>query len=109
MVAQWGFRATTGAADPASPLRAPVAWEEPEKQFGSPQTASKSTEKLIDRETRALIQVAYDTCTTTLKENRVLMEKLVDALLEHETVDGAELEKLVRDYGVMGAPMPALA
>jgi len=37
------------------------------------------------------------------------MEKLVEALLEHETVDGAELEKLVREYGVMGAPVPAIA
>merc|ERR1719174_1984802 len=68
MIAQWGFRANPrdvgqGGSDV---LRAPVAWETGEQQqMGSPQTASAETERLIDVETKQLVQEAYDTCYKT--------------------------------------------
>ena len=40
MVAQWGFTATDERPSGGT-LRAPVAWELPEKNMGSPTTASK--------------------------------------------------------------------
>ena len=82
-------------------LRAPVAWELPEKNMGSPTTASKATERAIDREERKLVNKAYATCKETLKTNRALMQALVDALLDRETVDGAELERLVAEKAVV--------
>ena len=82
-------------------LRAPVAWELPEKQMGSPTTASKATEKMLDREMNKLVAMAYETCSTTLRANRALMQDLVDALLEHETVDAAEFEKMVAASGAL--------
>ena len=44
---------------------------------------------------------AYATCKETLKTNRALMQALVDALLDRETVDGAELERLVAEKAVV--------
>jgi cell division protease FtsH len=100
MVAQWGFTATDERPSGGT-LRAPVAWELPEKNMGSPTTASKATERAIDREERKLVNKAYATCKETLKTNRALMQALVDALLDRETVDGAELERLVAEKAVV--------
>ena len=65
MVAQWGFSATDERPSGGT-LRAPVAWELPEKNMGSPTTASKATERAIDREERKLVNKAYATCKETL-------------------------------------------
>merc|ERR1719426_461319 len=98
MIAQWGFRANPrnvgqGGSDV---LRAPVAWETGEQQqMGSPQTASAETERLIDVETKQLVQEAYDTCYKTLSENLKLMEVVVDNLVEAETIDAPTFQKLV--------------
>lgn len=100
MVAQWGFSATEGRPE-SGVLRAPTAWEMPDKQMGGPTTASKATERAIDRETKALVSAAYETCKATLETNRALMEAVVDALLEDETVDGSRLEQLVADKAVV--------
>ena len=106
MIAQWGFRATSGheGNDGAESdvLRAPVAWEEPEKQMGGPQTASKATERLIDVETKALVQGAYDKCYETLTANRPLLLKVVDELMEQETINQGDFQQLVTDYGPGG-------
>ena len=98
MIAQWGFRANPrnvgqGGSDV---LRAPVAWETGEQQqMGSPQTASAETERLIDVETKQLVQEAYDTCYKTLTDNMSLMQTVVDELVENETVDAPTFQKLV--------------
>ena len=97
MIAQWGFRANPRdvGAGGADVLRAPVAWELPEKQMGGPTTASKGTERLIDVETKMLVQEAYDTCYKTLTDNMSLMQTVVDELVENETVDAPTFQKLV--------------
>ena len=98
MIAQWGFRATPGSRG-ENVLRAPVAWEEPEKQMGGPQTASKSTERLIDAETKALVQGAYDKCYATLESNKKLLKAVVDELMDKETIDQSQFMALVAEYG----------
>merc|ERR1719506_3017576 len=103
MIAQWGFRATSGheGNDGAESdvLRAPVAWEEPEKQMGGPQTASKATERLIDVETKALVLGAYDKCYATLESNKKLLKAVVDELMDKETIDQSQFMALVAEYG----------
>ncbi|KAH8066007.1 metalloendopeptidase [Aureococcus anophagefferens] len=85
MIAQWGFRANPrnvgeGGSDV---LRAPVAWETAEPaQMGQAATASGETERLIDVETKMLVQEAYDTCYKTLTDNMSLMQTVVDELVE---------------------------
>ncbi|KAH8097976.1 metalloendopeptidase [Aureococcus anophagefferens] len=98
MIAQWGFRANPrnvgeGGSDV---LRAPVAWETAEPaQMGQAATASGETERLIDVETKMLVQEAYDTCYKTLTDNMSLMQTVVDELVENETVDAPTFQKLV--------------
>mmetsp|Transcript_20095 Transcript_20095/g.30590 ORF Transcript_20095/g.30590 Transcript_20095/m.30590 type:complete len:671 (+) Transcript_20095:103-2115(+) len=105
MIAQWGFRAT---ADANAILDAPVAWETPDagqQMFGGPQTASGSTEQLIDAEVKALVSEAYATCKKTLKDNWALMEKLKEELIENETVDSGALQNLVLEHTQSGGTM----
>ena len=101
MIAQWGFLADEAGRDSADVLRAPIAWETPEgkgAQMGAPATASDATERLIDLETKKLVQAAYDVCYETLTSNRELMEKLVDRLVDKETVDASEFQQMVLEH-----------
>jgi len=95
MIAQWGFLADESNRDNGNTIRAPVAWEAPEQQMGAPATASGATERLIDAETKKLVQQAYDHCFKTLSDNRELMEVVVDRLVESETVDAGEFQQMV--------------
>merc|ERR1711977_688721 len=81
-------------------LRAPVAWETPDGggQMGAPQTASDTTERLIDAETKKLVQQAYDHCYETLSANKELMQVLVDRLVDKETVDVGEFQQMVLEH-----------
>ena len=79
---------------------APVAWETPDggAQMGAPQTASDTTERLIDEETKKLVQQAYDHCYKTLSDNKELMQVLVDRLVDKETVDAGEFQQMVLEH-----------
>jgi len=101
MIAQWGFLGDEAGRESADVLRAPIAWETPEgkgAQMGAPATASDATERLIDLETKKLVQAAYDVCYETLTSNRELMEKLVDRLVDKETVDASEFQQMVLEH-----------
>jgi cell division protease FtsH len=88
MVAQWGFaNAELGAA--------PVAWETPEGNgLMQPKSASTETEKAIDEQVQRIVTEAYESCYKMLTENRALMEALTEKLIEEETVDYDELQKM---------------
>ncbi|KAH8043843.1 metalloendopeptidase [Aureococcus anophagefferens] len=78
MIAQWGFREPAQRrASGSDVLRAPAAWETAEPaQMGQAATASGETERLIDVETKMLVQEAYT--AKTLTDNMSLMQtKLV--------------------------------
>merc|ERR1711943_157545 len=81
-------------------LGGPVAWETPDggAQMGAPQTASDTTERLIDEETKKLVQQAYDHCYKTLSDNKELMQVLVDRLVDKETVDAGEFQQMVLEH-----------
>jgi len=100
MIAQWGFLADEANRGNGNALRAPVAWETPDGggQMGAPQTASDTTERLIDEETKKLVQQAYDHCYKTLSDNKELMQVLVDRLVDKETVDAGEFQQMVLEH-----------
>lgn len=88
MVAQWGFafRALGGG---------PVAWEAEEGNGPlAPQAASDETEAAIDAEVTALVNEAYEKCVSSLTEHRALVEEMVGALLEKETLDHVEIDQM---------------
>ncbi len=52
----------------------------------------------IDAQVRGIALSCLERARTLLRENRVLMDHLVDVLLERETVDGEEFRQIVREY-----------
>ena len=91
MVAQWGF---------SKDALSPTAWEpaEPAGMFAASTAASEETESTIDDEVAKLVSDAYEVAKEALGSNRNLMDAVVDALLEKETIDGVELDELLMKY-----------
>ena len=89
MVAQWGF-----AFDRIG--GGPVAWEAPAGNglLEPTRAASPSTEKELDVQVGLFVRAAYDTCYKTLAANRELLDRLAEKLVEEETVDYIELERM---------------
>lgn len=52
----------------------------------------------IDRQIRQIAQNCYDTAKKLIEENRDLCDRLVDILLDVETLDGEEFRKIVAEY-----------
>jgi len=90
MTAQWGF---------SKDALAPTAWEPVEQQaMMGRNSASEETEATIDQEVAKLVADAYAVCKNTLASNRPLLDAVVDELLEKETIEGSELDRLVEKY-----------
>ena len=55
---------------------------------------SESVSERVDREIKRLLDEAYQTAVHALMQNRDLLERIADALLERETLDREEIELL---------------
>lgn len=64
---------------------------------------SEETAQAIDEEIRTLIESAYARCRSILLENRDKLDKLTEALLEYETLNGEQVIDLL-EHGVMANP-----
>jgi cell division protease FtsH len=94
MVAQWGF------ANEALG-HAPTAWELPDgSTLMSPRTSSEETEREIDVQVKAIVAKAQATTLATLKANRAFLDEMAKRLVEEETLDFAQLEKMRDEYGL---------
>jgi cell division protease FtsH len=56
---------------------------------------SSATQKLVDDEIRRILFEAEDTCRDLLTEYRHGLDLVARALLEHETISGSEVERLI--------------
>ena len=65
------------------------------RDIASERDFSEQTAASIDSEVRGLVDQAYDRCKTVLVENRHILNKLADMLVEKETVDSEELQNLL--------------
>jgi cell division protease FtsH len=61
---------------------------------------SPETQKLLDHEVRRIVAEAHDEVVSLLRENRARLDALVNALLEHETLDEEDA------YAAAGVPRP---
>ncbi|MES1023472.1 ATP-dependent zinc metalloprotease FtsH [Gloeocapsa sp. BRSZ] len=64
-------------------------------------TRSEYSEEItarVDAQVRQIISHCHEQALTLLQENRVLMDRLVDLLIERETIDGDEFRKIVAEY-----------
>src|SRR5215204_528118 len=55
---------------------------------------SETTATLVDGEVQRIVQQSYDTALTMLSEHRSELDLLAGALLEHETIEAAELAEV---------------
>ena len=49
----------------------------------------------IDKEVRRIIDEAYETAHQLISENRDLLDRIVDELLEHETLTAEQIQRIV--------------
>jgi len=61
---------------------------------------AESTQALIDSEVSRLLREAENTAVDLIREHRDMLGELVELLLEHETVDGSQV------YRIVGRPAP---
>ena len=52
----------------------------------------------IDSQVRAIVEECYENAKTMMRENRSVMDRLVDLLVEKETINGEELCQIVAEY-----------
>ncbi|MEO1431090.1 MAG: ATP-dependent zinc metalloprotease FtsH3 [Cyanobacteria bacterium J06633_8] len=64
---------------------------------------SEETAATIDSEVRDLVDVAYNRAKTVLQENRNILDKLAEMLIDKETVDAEELQSLLASNDVKTA------
>ncbi|WP_027722613.1 ATP-dependent zinc metalloprotease FtsH [Maridesulfovibrio zosterae] len=96
MVCQWGMSEKLG----------PMTFGETNdqvflgKDFGHQRDFSEDTSRLIDSEVRRIIDTAHETARQLLAEHEEDLHKLAEALLERETISGADIDTLM-DGGVL--------
>jgi cell division protease FtsH len=101
MVGRWGM---SDAIGPMSILPAPG--QEQIVLPGSPDSLSETTRNLVESETRRIIDECYERALQKLRENRDRLDRLAEALLEHETLDELDVYRIA---GLQRAEEPAPA
>jgi cell division protease FtsH len=88
MVTKWGL----------SPM-GPIQYEEEEQGYLGSQTSrahiSDETSKALDKAVKDIVDEAYSTATSILKEHRDALELMKDALMEYETIDAGQIDDIM--------------
>ena len=67
------------------------------RNMGHERDYSESLAERVDAEVRTLIENAHDEAWQVLNDNRDILDALAAELLEHETLDHIELERIFKD------------
>jgi cell division protease FtsH len=67
---------------------------------------SEDTAQKIDSEIKRLIDHAYTEAERILKENRDLLDKISEALLEYETLDAQHIKDIIKHGEMKDPPKP---
>ena len=76
------------------------------KEFTEQRDYSESVAEKIDKEVKEIVIVAYKRAKDILLEHREVLDTLAEKLLEQETVDAKELEKIFPLPGAKNGGMP---
>jgi cell division protease FtsH len=63
--------------------------------FGSQRNFSEETLQLVDKETKALIDKAYGKALTLLRGRKDILDRIAEALITHEILEGADLNAII--------------
>jgi cell division protease FtsH len=102
MVTQYGMSEKMGLAT-FEEMRAPFLGTQ---QAAEKKQYSERTAETIDAEVAKLLDEAHRRVLDTLRNRKGLLDRLAQSLLEHETVDRAALEALMREENTEPAPRP---
>jgi len=69
---------------------------------------SESTAQDIDAEVKRIVDGAFQTAKKLIEDNRDKLELVANGLLEYETLDGAQVEEIVRSGTFTPPPKPPL-
>ncbi len=94
MVSEWGMSSRVG----------PMAWGSSGEVFLGEdlihtRNYSDETARVIDEEVESILRRQEERCKQTLSEHRKGLDLVARALLEHETIDGSEVTRLIRLAG----------
>jgi cell division protease FtsH len=67
-------------------------------------TRSEYSEEIaarIDAQVRSIVEHCYDDARRIVREQREVIDRLVDLLIDRETIDGDELRRIVSEYAVV--------
>lgn len=62
---------------------------------------SNQIASMIDEQVREIVRKCYVDTLQLIRENRVVIDRLVDLLIEKETIDGDEFRQIVAEYTVV--------
>ncbi len=68
---------------------------------------SEETSIRIDSEVRKIVTEQYERATKIIQENRDTLVRLADALLEHESLDGVQIRRIVAGLSIDDAEPPS--
>jgi len=68
------------------------------RSMGASSEYSEDVASRIDMQVRSIIQHCHDETVQIIKDNRVVIDQLVDLLIEKETIDGQEFSEIVASY-----------
>ena len=72
------------------------------RSMGGSSQYSEDVASRIDMQIRSIIQHSHDETVQIIKDNRVVIDQLVDILIEKETISGEEFRSIVAEY----TPLP---
>ncbi|HEY5567670.1 MAG TPA: ATP-dependent zinc metalloprotease FtsH [Gammaproteobacteria bacterium] len=70
---------------------------------------SESTAVQIDAEVRRIMLEAYERAKLFLRRNLEVLHKMAEALLERESIDGAEIDEILRQFGTQNGGLRSAA
>ena len=102
MVTEWGM------SDEFGPLNFAGSKQEVflGRDFASAERHSEDTAQRIDAEIRRIVMRQYERVTQILTAHKADLERMADALLDYETIDGDDIDRLLRGEKI-ARPMPA--
>ncbi len=78
------------------------------RDFMSRSNYSGDTARVIDEEVKVMLEGLYDEAYQMLSDNRATLDRIVEALLERETLDTSELKLLLEGESLPPMPLPVV-
>jgi cell division protease FtsH len=76
------------------------------REFAQRREISERTAQMVDGEVKRLIDEAYARASVILSENRELLDRIAQALLDRETIDRDDLDRLAKNQPLPPRTLP---